>query len=91
MLANINREQVHHHIPDLEAKIVLSSPIAAHQQQNSRMNPMLLTLTAPVKEEEPKSPQPSSLLPESSGPAEDEEMSDPVNNEEDHDMDVKKD
>ncbi|KAI9254721.1 hypothetical protein EDC94DRAFT_636361 [Helicostylum pulchrum] len=91
MLANINREQVHHHIPDLEAKIALSPPIAAHQQQNSRMNPMLLTLTTPVKEEEPKSPQPSSLLPESSGPAEDEEMSDPVNNEEDHDMDVKKD
>ncbi|KAG2231075.1 hypothetical protein INT48_001736 [Thamnidium elegans] len=70
MLANINREQVHHHIPDLEAKTVLSPPPAHHQ--NSRMNPMLLnkrdTLTAPAKGEEPKSPQPSSLVPESSAP-----------------------
>lgn len=85
MLANINREQVHHHIPDLEAKSVLSPP-QAHQPQNSRMNPMLLNKRdTPAKE--PKSPQPSSLV---SGPAEDEEMSD-LPHEEDHDMDVKKD
>lgn len=84
MLANINHHEqaVHHHIPDIDA--TTRSSISPPPVQNSHMSPMLLNNTRdtlnPVatKGEEPKSPQPSSFVPEnnSNSATENEEMVD---------------
>lgn len=68
MLANLHqRETVHHHIPDIEAT---TSPV-----QNAHMSPMQLS-TGELKGDEPKSPQPSSIVNEKRVDQDDDEMPD---------------
>lgn len=86
MLANINhREQqqaVHHHIPDIDATTTSTTRHSVSPppvQTTQHMSPMQLYTgdTSVAKGEEPKSPQPSSFVPENKrNNTEDEEMTD---------------
>ncbi|KAI7888927.1 uncharacterized protein EV154DRAFT_539067 [Mucor mucedo] len=64
MLASLHqRETVHHHIPDIEANTRLSTSSSSPPpaRQSSHMSPMQLS-TGESKGEEPRSPQPSSIV-----------------------------